>query len=87
MDIKKTVSFEPLISAYKKLVIKHIPGLLGACGRNSYNGIIKEKIVWQSNYSLSKGLGKTYTWIKKQVDIAKKISKLCLVKKNSINYD
>lgn len=54
--------------AGKKLKIKHIPGPLGVRGRNSDNRLIKEKLGWEPNYSLKKGLELTYTWIKKQVD-------------------
>jgi len=30
--------------------------------------LIKEKLGWEPNYPLRKGLEKTYPWIKKQVD-------------------
>ena len=53
--------------AGKKLDIKHIPGPLGVRGRNSDNKLIKEKINWEPNYSLKKGLENTYPWIKAQV--------------------
>ena len=54
--------------AKKKLTIKHIPGPLGVRGRNSDNILIKEKLGWQPNWPLRKGLEKTYSWIKKQVE-------------------
>ena len=54
--------------AEKKLKIKHIPGPLGVRGRNSDNKLIKEKLGWEPNYPLRKGLEKTYEWIKKQVE-------------------
>ena len=57
--------------AEKELTIKHIPGPLGVRGRNSDNTLIKEKLGWEPNYSLRKGLKKTYPWIKYQVDITK----------------
>lgn len=57
--------------AGKELTIKHIPGPLGVRGRNSDNTLIKEKLGWEPNYSLRKGLEKTYPWIKYQVDITK----------------
>ena len=56
--------------ADKKLSIKHIPGPLGVRGRNSDNKLIKEKLGWEPNYPLQKGLEKTYNWIKKQVEKA-----------------
>ena len=56
--------------ADKKLSIKHIPGPLGVRGRNSDNKLIKEKLGWEPNYPLQKGLEKTYNWIKKQAEKA-----------------
>ena len=53
--------------ADKKVTIKHIPGPLGVRGRNSDNKLIKEKIGWEPDYSLKKGLEKTYKWINEQV--------------------
>lgn len=54
--------------AGKKLSINHIPGPLGVRGRNSDNRLIKEKLGWEPDYPLRKGLEKTYAWIKEQVD-------------------
>ena len=54
--------------AKKKLTIKHIPGPLGVRGRNSDNTLIKEKLGWQPNWPLKKGLEKTYSWIMGQVE-------------------
>jgi len=48
----------------KTLIKKHIPGPLGVRGRNSDNNLIKEKLGWAPNYPLSKGIEKTYAWIK-----------------------
>lgn len=53
--------------AGKKLVLKHIPGPQGVRGRNSDNQLIKEKLGWEPNYQLRKGLEKTYAWIEEQV--------------------
>jgi len=53
--------------AGKKLTINHIPGPLGVRGRNSDNKLIKEKLGWEPNYPLKKGLEKTYKWIEEQV--------------------
>lgn len=58
--------------AGKKLTIKHIPGPLGVRGRNSDNRLISEKLGWRSQMSLREGLDKTYPWIRKQVEEAKK---------------
>jgi len=54
--------------AGKNLIIKHIPGPLGVRGRNSDNALIKEKLGWEPNYPLLKGIGKTYSWIEEQVE-------------------
>jgi GDP-D-mannose 3', 5'-epimerase len=53
--------------AGKKLIIKHIPGPLGVRGRNSDNQLIKDKLVWEPNWPLRKGLEITYKWIDNQV--------------------
>jgi nucleoside-diphosphate-sugar epimerase len=53
--------------AEKKLKIKHIPGPLGVRGRNSDNKLIKEKLEWEPDYPLKKGLEKTYLWISNQI--------------------
>lgn len=54
--------------AGKHLIIKHIPGPLGVRGRNSDNSLIKEKLDWEPNYPLIKGMEKTYNWIAEQVE-------------------
>lgn len=53
--------------AGKKLTINHIPGPLGVRGRNSDNALIKEKLGWEPNFPLRKGLEETYSWIAGQV--------------------
>ena len=53
--------------AGKNISITHIPGPLGVKGRNSDNNLIKEKLGWAPNYSLQRGLEKTYIWINEQV--------------------
>lgn len=58
--------------AGNKLTIKHIPGPLGVRGRNSDNRLIEEKLGWRPQMSLREGLEKTYPWIRKQVEEAKK---------------
>ena len=40
----------------------------GVRGRNSDNALIKEKLGWEPNMSLLKGMKLTYKWIKEQVD-------------------
>lgn len=56
--------------AGKKMTIEHIPGPLGVRGRNSDNRLIKEKLGWEPNYPLKKGMETTYSWINKQVQKA-----------------
>lgn len=52
----------------KTLAKKHIPGPLGVRGRNSDNTLIGEKLGWKPDYPLSKGIEKTYHWIKSQIE-------------------
>ncbi|MEE9466113.1 MAG: NAD-dependent epimerase/dehydratase family protein [Candidatus Neomarinimicrobiota bacterium] len=59
--------------AGKQLTIKHIAGPLGVRGRNSDNRLIQEKLGWAPIMTLREGLRKTYPWIGKQVDKARKI--------------
>ena len=54
--------------AGKNISIKHIPGPEGVRGRNSDNALIKEKLGWEPDFPLKKGLEKTYQWIKEQAD-------------------
>jgi nucleoside-diphosphate-sugar epimerase len=53
--------------ANKKLAIRHIEGPLGVRGRNSDNGILKQKLGWEPSQPLRNGLEKTYNWISAQV--------------------
>ena len=55
----------------KKVTINHTEGPLGVRGRNSNNKLIYEKIGWQPDYSLLKGLEQTYKWIYNQMHIQK----------------
>jgi nucleoside-diphosphate-sugar epimerase len=50
----------------KVINIKHVDGPLGVRGRNSDNKLIREKLGWEPNYSLKKGLLKTYFWVEEQ---------------------
>ncbi len=52
----------------KSLKINHIPGPLGVRGRNSDNALIKEKLGWEPNFSLRKGLELTYKWIAQEAN-------------------
>ena len=58
--------------AGKNMTIKHIPGPLGVRGRNSDNRLIKEKLGWEPNYPLIKGMEKTYKWIEEQIQLKNK---------------
>jgi GDP-D-mannose 3', 5'-epimerase len=51
----------------KKVVVQHVRGPIGVMGRNSNNQLIREKLGWDYEYSLKKGLEKTYAWIQDQV--------------------
>jgi len=51
----------------KQLKKNHINGPLGVRGRNSDNRLIKEKVGWEPNYPLAKGIEQTYLWIKGQL--------------------
>ncbi|MCW5909375.1 MAG: NAD-dependent epimerase/dehydratase family protein [Chitinophagales bacterium] len=50
----------------KNLSIKNIEGPTGVRGRNSDNRLIREKLNWEPNYPLQKGIEQTYRWIKQQ---------------------
>ena len=39
---------------------------VGVRGRNSDNKLIKEKLDWEPNFSLEKGIKITYDWINKR---------------------
>jgi len=52
----------------KSLIKKHIDGPTGVRGRNSSNGLVREKLEWDYSMSLKDGITKTYNWIKSQVN-------------------
>lgn len=52
----------------KNISIKNIKGPTGVRGRNSDNALIKEKLKWEPNLPLRKGMEKTYAWISQQVE-------------------
>jgi GDP-D-mannose 3',5'-epimerase len=54
--------------AGKRITKKHVPGPQGVRGRNSDNGLIKEKLRWAPAQPLRVGLEKTYGWIEQQVN-------------------
>jgi nucleoside-diphosphate-sugar epimerase len=41
---------------------------LGVRGRNSNNDLIREKLGWDYSQTLEEGIGKTYDWIKEQIN-------------------
>jgi nucleoside-diphosphate-sugar epimerase len=58
--------------AGKNLTVRHIAGPLGVRGRNSDNHLIRERLGWAPNKPLREGLEKTYAWIAKQVENARR---------------
>jgi GDP-D-mannose 3', 5'-epimerase len=54
--------------AGKKIKLRHVKSdSLGVRGRKSQNDLIKEKLEWNPNYPLRRGMEKTYHWIEEQV--------------------
>ena len=53
--------------ANKKIQTNHISGPTGVRGRNSDNELIKRNLEWEYEWSLEKGLIKTYEWISNQI--------------------
>ncbi len=51
----------------KSISVKNISGPTGVRGRNSDNRLIQDKLNWQPNYSLQKGMELTYLWIDEHV--------------------
>jgi GDP-D-mannose 3', 5'-epimerase len=41
---------------------------MGVRGRNSNNKLILEKLGWEPTITIKDGLGKTYFWIKEQIE-------------------
>lgn len=54
--------------AGKEQSINHITGPTGVKARNSDNRLIKDKLGWEPDYSLRKGMEKTYQWIEREVE-------------------
>lgn len=52
----------------KSVVKNHIPGPLGVRGRNSNNDLVRKELGWDYSLSLKEGIGKTYNWIKGQIN-------------------
>jgi GDP-D-mannose 3',5'-epimerase len=51
----------------KRRGLRHLPGPLGAAGRNSENRLIAEKLGWEPTRPLIEGLRDTYRWVSSQV--------------------
>jgi GDP-D-mannose 3',5'-epimerase len=51
----------------KDISVKNIPGPTGVRGRNSDNKLIREKLNWEPNQPLRKGMEITFKWINEQV--------------------
>lgn len=51
----------------KSISVKNIPGPEGVRGRNSDNRLINEKLGWQPNAPLKKGMESVYNWIAGEV--------------------
>eukprot|EP00411_Alexandrium_monilatum_P123022 CAMPEP_0175648066 /NCGR_PEP_ID=MMETSP0097-20121207/8145_1 /TAXON_ID=311494 /ORGANISM="Alexandrium monilatum, Strain CCMP3105" /LENGTH=403 /DNA_ID=CAMNT_0016953983 /DNA_START=54 /DNA_END=1262 /DNA_ORIENTATION=- len=60
---KLAMSFEG-----KDLPIRHIPGPQGVRGRNSDNTLIRARLGWEPPTRLADGLGRTYFWVKEQLE-------------------
>eukprot|EP01084_Bolivina_argentea_P178435 308460_1 len=56
----------------KNVKIVHISGPEGVRGRNSENTLIKQVLNWAPQITLKDGLGRTYKWIKQQIEISRK---------------
>jgi nucleoside-diphosphate-sugar epimerase len=41
---------------------------LGVRGRNSNNNLIRKELGWNYSQTLEEGIGKTYDWIKEQIN-------------------
>lgn len=61
VDLAEKVEGKTLIRNYKLDAPRGVPG------RNSCNKLIKEKLGWSPNFSLEKGIGITYSWIKEHL--------------------
>ena len=57
----------------KAVTIKNIDGPTGVRGRSSDNRLIGRELGWEPNYSLQRGIAKTYTWVANQVSSNKVI--------------
>jgi len=52
----------------KDVELENVPGPEGVRGRNSDNALIREHLDWEYEYSLRKGMEKTYKWVLAQVN-------------------
>ena len=74
VSINQLVEIAALI-ANKKVKVKHVPGPQGVRGRNSSNELIRQKLDWDYQLSLSEGIEKTYRWISQQFEKSRFSSK------------
>lgn len=51
----------------KELGIKHVEGPQGVRGRNSDNDLIREKLSWEPDFNLKRGITELYNWVMEQV--------------------
>jgi GDP-D-mannose 3',5'-epimerase len=58
----------------KFIVKNHISGPLGVRGRNSNNDLVRKELGWDYSLSLKEGIGKTYNWIKGQINSPSQIT-------------
>lgn len=58
----------------KSIVKNHISGPLGVRGRNSNNDLVRKELGWDYSLSLKEGIGKTYNWIKGQINSPSQIT-------------
>jgi nucleoside-diphosphate-sugar epimerase len=68
VSINHLVEMVKQIANKPNIKIKHVEGPLGVRGRNSDNRLIRKVLNWAPDYPLIEGIGKTYPWIKKQVE-------------------
>jgi GDP-D-mannose 3',5'-epimerase len=54
----------------KEVKINNIEGPTGVRGRSSDNRLIREKLGWEPNHDLQRGIGKTYAWVAAQARAA-----------------
>jgi GDP-D-mannose 3',5'-epimerase len=58
--------------AGKNIKLHHVDGPLGVRGRNSDNRLLFQRLGWAPSRPLSEGLARTYKWIERQVQAARR---------------